>query len=124
MVRGKKQPEPKRDVRYLNVDLTKEMKSSLVKWLEEHPNLLEQLEKACDTGLKFGASFDNYNECFQAQFTRIPGFKEEQITLVLVGRGGTLLQAMQALVFKYFAVLNEELEDGEIKNGRGITDWG
>lgn len=125
MARAKPQPKPVvKDVQYLNVDLTKEMKGSLIKWCEDNPNVLDLLEKALDSGLRFGASFDNYNECWQSQFTKLPPRGEAGQTLVLVGRGGSLFQAIQAVLFKYYVVLQEELEDGDIKNARGVTDWG
>jgi len=122
--RSKPQPKPAAtNVQYLNVDLTKEMKQSLVTWCEANPAILDLLEKALDSQLRFGASFDNYNECWQAQFTKLPPRGESGQTLVLVGRGGTLFQAIQAVLFKYFVVLQENLEDGDIKNPRGRTDW-
>lgn len=120
-----KTPAPKNpNTIYLNVDLTKEMKGSLVKWVEQNPNLLDQLEKALDSTLRFGCSFDTYNECFQASFTKLPPKGTVGTTLVLIGRGGNLLQAIQALVFKYFVVLQEDLEETGVQNPRGVSDWG
>lgn len=111
------------DVQYLNVDLQKDNRDALLKWLESDIDLFDAIEKAIDTGLKFGASWDAYNECTQAQFTKLPQ-KAGELTVVLVGRGGDLTQAMQALIFKYQVILQGELlEDTDRKNQRGVTDW-
>lgn len=125
MTNGKKpaKASDNRNVQYLNVDITKEMRGSLTKWLEQQPDLWDLLEKSLDSGLKFGCSYDHYNECFQAQFTQLPKDPKNPITLVLVGRGGNLVQAFQALLFKYWVVLEENLEDGDVRNPRGTVDW-
>jgi hypothetical protein len=123
MAKGK--PQSHRPyVQYLNVDITtKSQRELFMKWLEVAQDYYDMLEKAIDSGLKFGASWDNYNSCFQAQFTKLPGDNEGGTTMVLVGRGGDLTQAIQALVYKYYIVLEENLEDLDIKNTRGKTDW-
>lgn len=116
-------PSDARNVQYLSVDLTKEMRASLIQWVNGNPDLWDLLEKSLDSGLKFGCSFDYYNECFQAQLTQLPKDVKNPVTLVLIGRGGTLVQAFQALLFKYWVVLEQNMEDGDVKNARGVTDW-
>jgi len=113
-----------RHVTFLQVDLTKAHKAELVKWSEANPDLWNMIEKAVDSGLKFSMSWDDYNQCNQAALTKLPTPGKGVETMVLIGRGASLLQATQALFFKYHIILQTNLEDGELKNQRGITDWG
>lgn len=126
MARGKSSPKPsaQRNVEYVNVDLSKERKAELVEWCEKNPQLIDQLEKTLDSGLRLGAAWDSYNECFQASLTQLPERGSDGTTLVLMGRGATVFQALQALMFKYWVILEQELEDSDQRNPRGITDWG
>lgn len=126
MARGKPVPKPTvtRDVEYINIDIAKDMRPALLKWLESNPDVWDMLEKTADSGLKIGLSFDSYNECFQASITKLPERGMQGKTLVLIGRGGNLFQAVQALMYKYWVVLQCELENAEQRNQRGVTDFG
>lgn len=125
MARGKNsaQSPKKANVEYINIDLRGSHRQDLIKWVETCEPLTDMLEKVANSGLKIGISFDNYNECFQASITQLPGVDDNGPTLVLIGRGGNIVQALQALLFKYFIVLEEELEDSDMRNQRGETDW-
>lgn len=109
-------------VQYLNVDLTDSMRKALVSWIET-ADIIARIEDVVLAGLKFGISQDSYNECMQASITKL-GTIGQNPTLVLVGRGGNIEQAIQAVLFKYFVVLQTHLEDGDVKNNRTVTDWG
>lgn len=113
-----------REVSFLQVDLTKAHKAELAKWAEANPDLWNMIEKAVDSRLKFSMSWDDYNNCNQASLTKLPEDGKNGMTIVLIGRGASLLQATQALFFKYDVVLQKNLEDGDIRNARGVTDWG
>lgn len=121
--RAGKPVKSRSSVQYLNVDLTKAYRADLLKWLEGAPDLWDCIEKVTDSGLRFGASYDAYNECMQATLTQMSDDTPGSQTVVLVGRGGNLKQAIEALFFKYFVVLDGEMVDLDRKNGRGETDW-
>lgn len=124
MARGKStQSNKPRNLVYLQCDLTKEHKRDLVKWVESGVDLWDMLEKAIDSELRFGCGYDAYNDCTQASLTQITTDKGEQKTVVLVGRGPDLVKAMQSLFFKYHNILQGKMDDGDLKNQRGVTDW-
>ena len=123
MARGDNAKNNKRPpVEYLNVDLNQARREELMKFVNEDRDWFDMVEKMCDSGLKIGLSFDSYNECMQASCTQIPD-SAGGTTVVLIGRGGNLLQALQALMFKYHIILEGEMVDLDAKNGRGHTDW-
>lgn len=124
MARGNKPPKQEKPaVIYLNVDLTPEHKPELIKWAKENPDIFGMIERIADSHIRVGMSYDVYNDCQQCTLTRLPRPGFDEPTLVLVGRSDEMLKAVQAAMFKYFVILQENLEDGDIKNPRGRTDW-
>ena len=124
MARGKSRPEKRSPVIYLQCDISsKAHKDKLIAWLEQPLDFVGIIEKLTDSGLKVSCSYDTYNDCFQAAITQVAETEGDQ-TVVLVGRGGDQTQALQALFFKYYIMLEEKMEDLDSKNGRGHTDWG
>lgn len=124
MARGQKQPKiAKPAVIYLNVDLTLAHKDELAKWAKENADVFGMLERVIDSTIRVGMAYDSYNDCVQCSLTKLPEPGSDNPTLVLVGRSQDLYKAVQAALFKYFVVLSENLEDGDIKNPRGRTDW-
>lgn len=118
-------PTPKRpEVVFLSCDLDKQLKKDLLVWVSEPRDYLEMIEKCADSGLKFGASFDHFNECFQASLTQPASDENDNITRILIGRGGNMQQAIQALFFKYAVMLETRLDDMDRQNPRGVSDWG
>lgn len=114
---------PKSNVVYLNVDLTPAYKADIAEWLKSQSDYWGLVEKVIDSGLRFGASFDAYNDCIQCTITKLPPNGTDEPTVVLVGRGPDFIKAFEALMFKFFVVLSSNLEQGDIKNARGVTDW-
>jgi hypothetical protein len=124
MSRGKKPPaQPKPSVIYLNVDLSVEHKKELAEWADKNQDILPMLERIIDSSIRVGLSYDAYNDCIQCSLTQFPKEGTDDPTLVLVGRSADLYKAIQAAMFKYFVILQENLEDGDLKNPRGRTDW-
>lgn len=124
-VKRNTRPAPKKsDVVYLSCDLDKQLKKDLTAWVAQPMDYLDMIEKCADSGLKFGASFDHYNECFQASLTQPANEESGDITRVLIGRGGNMTQAIQALFFKYIVMLETHLDDMDRQNPRGVSDWG
>jgi len=124
MARGNKPPkQDKPSVIYLNVDLTEAHKDELSAWAEKNPDVWSLIEKVVDSGIRIGLSYDVYNDCQQCTFTLLPRPGSDAPTLVLVGRSHEPYKAAYAAMFKYFVILQENLEDGDIKNPRGRTDW-
>lgn len=124
MARGNKPPKQEKPaVIYLNVDLTLEHKAELAAFAEEHKDVFSMLERIIDSTIRVGMSYDAYNDCVQCSLTKLPPPGSDESTLVLVGRSQDLYKAVQAACFKYFVVLQENMEDGDIKNPRGRTDW-
>jgi len=124
MARGKSAPkQEKPSVIYLNVDLTLEHKQELADWAAKNKDVFGMLERVIDSTIRVGMSYDAYNDCVQCSLTKLPAAGSDDPTLVLVGRSQDLYKAVQAALFKYFVVLQENLEDGDIKNPRGRTDW-
>lgn len=119
-------PAPKKrdDVVFLRCDLDKSLKKQLQDWIVGDHDYFDMIEKAVDSHLRFGAGFDDYNECFQASITEVGTPENGGITRILVGRGGNLLQAIQSLFFKYHVVLETRLDDLERQSPRGVSDWG
>lgn len=117
-------PKGKSDVVFLQCDLDKALKKQLQEWITGEHDYFDMIEKCVDSRLKFGAGFDDYNECFQASLTQVATLENGGITRILVGRGGNLLQAMQSLFFKYHVMLETHLDDLERQNPRGVSDWG
>ncbi len=110
---------------FLNCDLDKQLKKDLVAWVAQEvaQDFIGMMERAIDSGLKFGAGYDAYNECWQASFSKPVTATGKTTTYILIGRGGNLTQAMQALFFKHYVMLDGSWEDLDRKNARRETDW-
>lgn len=110
---------------FLNCDLDKQLKKDLISWVSQEAaqDLVGLIERCIDSGLKFGASIDAYNECWQASLSKSVVEGQKSTTFILIGRGGNLTQAIQAVLFKHFVMLDGTWENLERKNARKETDW-
>lgn len=113
------------DAVFLNCDLDKQLKKDLVVWCGQEANqdVFNLFEKIVDAGIKIGLGYDAYNECFQCSLSKPVQEGSKSRTYILVGRGGNLVQAVQACLFKHFVMLDGTWEDLDRKNARKETDW-
>ncbi len=113
------------DAFFLNCDLDKQLKKDLVAWCAQQENLdvFNLFEKIVDSGIKIGMSYDAFNECMQCSLSKPITEGGKTKTYILVGRGGSLVQAIQAVLFKHFIMLEGTWEDLDRKNTRKETDW-
>lgn len=108
---------------FLQCDLTQETKRELVKWVSEERDYFDLIERTVDSGIKVSLSKDTYNDCFMCSLSRNLVIEGKAATYILVGRGGNLLQALQAVLYKHFIMLDCVWDDLGRKNARKETDW-
>lgn len=111
------------DVLYLECDLDKAEKANLIEWVKEQRDYFDFIEKCVDSGLRVSLAFDSYHECFMCSLSKPLTTDGKTKTAVLVGRGGNLLQALQAAMYKHTVMLEGDWEDLGRKNARKETDW-
>lgn len=120
----KSNPKNWSDITYLRCELDKQLKADLTKWIQGKHDWFGYIESAVGEGLRFQVLEDAYHSCFEARLTAIAQSTDVN-TLVLQGRGPTMLAAVQSLFFKHLVVLEQNWEELDRNaDKREISDWG
>lgn len=117
-------PQKWSDITYLRVELDKQLKTDLSKWVTQKHDWIGYIETAVGAGLRFQVLNDEYHSCHEARLTAISNSVGVN-TLVLQGRGPSVLSAIQALFFKHIVMLEGDWEElDRAADKREIADWG
>lgn len=119
-----KTPQKWSEITYIKCELDKQLKTDLSKWITQKHDWFGYIEQAIGADLRFQVLHDAYHECFEARLTLISNSVGIN-TLVLQGRGPTMLAAVQALFFKHIVILEGDWENlDRDADKRSISDWG
>lgn len=119
------QPQAKQwsEISYLRCELDTQLKKDLAAWAKQKHDWFAYIEREVVSELRFSVHQDKYNNCIEARLTLLSQSTGVN-TLVLQGRGPTILAAIESLFFKHYVVLERSWEDLDRPKTERYSDWG
>jgi hypothetical protein len=110
------------DVDFVNVVLSKDQKTELLKWDVKGEVTFDVISKLVDDGYKLSISADKAHDCVGAYLTS-PGNGGVDRKQCLSARGPDMFGAFRSLIFKHAIIL--EGDWGSVENdGEAGSRWG